>query len=123
MPDPHTFNVNELADLAASWFAQQNLTPPPREVLLQIAEMAKQALIQHGTTVPAAAVPIAVEACIKAYLQTTRTIARRVPALEADDGEVPVAFTNLSAPPARKKPRRKKPKPRRATGKKRRRPS
>jgi len=126
MPDPRTFNVNTLADLAASWFTQQGLTPPPREVLLQIAEMAKQALIRYGTAVPAAAVPIAVEACIKAYLQTSRTIARRVPALEADDNEVPVAFTNLKASPTGKKPRRKKPtkpKPKRTTAKKRRRRS
>jgi hypothetical protein len=101
-----TLNVNILADLAASWFTQQSLTPPPREDLIQIAEMAKQALIRHGTAVPAAAVPFAVEACIKAYLGATRTIARRVPALEADDDEVPVVFANLSPPPARKKARR-----------------
>ena len=108
--------LKPIAYVQAAWHTE--ITDHCRTAFM--AEMAKQGLIRYGAAVPAAAVPVAVEACIKAYLQATRAIARRIPAL-ADDDEVPQAFAALPAkrrPPRKKRPRAK-PKPRRTTGRKR----
>ena len=61
------------------------------------SKAAKRALIRHTAGVPAE-VPIAAEACIEAYLQTTRTVTRRAPALAEDDAEVPVAAKTSGEP-------------------------